>query len=57
MKVASRVGAKHVVFVPRDAEGFAVRDMIAGKDEMKQPDLDALRAWLRDRRAARGESR
>lgn len=57
MKVASRVGAKHVVFVPRDAEGFGVRDMVAGKDEMKQPDLDTLRAWLRARRAAGGESR
>ncbi|MEK7347838.1 MAG: ATP phosphoribosyltransferase regulatory subunit, partial [Candidatus Eisenbacteria bacterium] len=57
MKVASRVGAKHVVFVPRDAGGFAVRDMVAGKDEMKQPDLDALRIWLRAHRAAGGESR
>ena len=57
MKVASRVGATHVVFVPRDAEGFAVRDMVAGKDEMKQPDLDALRTWLRARRAAGRESR
>ncbi|HEU4725505.1 MAG TPA: hypothetical protein VFU59_09450, partial [Candidatus Eisenbacteria bacterium] len=52
MKVASRIGAKHAVFVPREAEGYAVRDMISGKDEMKQPDLDSLRAWLRARRAA-----
>ena len=57
MKVASRVGARHVVFVPRDAEGFAVRDMVLGKDEMKQPDLDTLRTWLRARRAAGGGSR
>ncbi len=57
MKVASRVGARHVVFVPRDAEGFAVRDMVLGKDEMKQPDLDTLRTWLRARRAAGGSSR
>jgi histidyl-tRNA synthetase len=56
MKVAARAGAKAVVFVPKEAEGFAVRDMLAGKDEAKQPDLDSLRAWLRLRRAARAVS-
>ena len=57
MKVASRIGAKHAVFVPREADGYAVRDMISGKDEMKQPDLDTLRAWLRARRATAGTTR
>jgi len=55
MKVASRAGAKRVVFVPPDGDGYAVRDMIGGNDEMKQPDLDALRAWLRARRAGSTE--
>jgi histidyl-tRNA synthetase len=57
MKVASRLGAKVVVFVPRDEDGYGVRDMIEGKDAMKQPDLNSLRAWLHARRRAREESR
>jgi histidyl-tRNA synthetase len=52
MKVASRLGAKIVVFVPKDDDGYGVRDMIEGKDEMKQPSLESLRSWLRDRRRA-----
>jgi len=50
MKVASRTGAKYVVFAPREADGYAVRDMIAGRDEAKQPTLESLRDWLRGRR-------
>ena len=56
MKVASRAGAKYVVFVPAEADGYAVRDMIAGKDEPKQTDLDRLRDWLRGRRRERAAS-
>ncbi|HSN67990.1 MAG TPA: ATP phosphoribosyltransferase regulatory subunit, partial [Thermoanaerobaculia bacterium] len=52
MKVASRLGAKYVVFVPRDDDGYGVRDMIEGKDAMKQPSLESLGSWLRDRRRA-----
>jgi histidyl-tRNA synthetase len=57
MKVASRLGARFVVFVPRDPDGYAIRDMIEGKDEMKQPDLDACRTWLRAHRAAAAGAR
>jgi histidyl-tRNA synthetase len=57
MKVASRVGAKHVVFVPREAGGYGVRDMVAGKDEEKQADLEGLRAWLLARRRPREGTR
>ncbi len=57
MKVASRAGAKRVVFVPPDGDGYAVRDMIEGKDDMKQPDLDSLRSWLHARRATTAEAR
>jgi len=53
MKVASRIGARYVAFVPSEADGYAVRDMVAGKDEARQPDLEALRAFLRARRASR----
>jgi histidyl-tRNA synthetase len=57
MKVASRVGAKHVVFVPRDEGGYGVRDMVEGKDEERQADLERLRAWLLERRRAREGTR
>ena len=56
MKVASRAGAKYVVFVPAEADGYAVRDMAAGKDETKQTDLNQLRDWLRERRRERDAS-
>jgi histidyl-tRNA synthetase len=56
MKVASRAGAKYVVFVPAEADGYAVRDMAAGKDEAKQADLNQLRDWLRERRLERDAS-
>jgi histidyl-tRNA synthetase len=57
MKVASRIAASRVVFVPRDDDGYAVRNMTEGKDEMKQPDLATLRSWLRARRAGTPEAR
>jgi len=57
MKVASRAGAKRVVFVPPDGDGYAIRGMIEGKDDMKQPDLDSLRSWLHARRATTAEAR
>jgi histidyl-tRNA synthetase len=53
MKVASRAGANYVVFVPAEADGYAVRDMTAGKDEPRLADLDRLRDWLRERRRER----
>jgi histidyl-tRNA synthetase len=57
MKVASRTGAKYVVFVPAEAYGYAVRDMAAGRDEPKQADLNDLRDWLRERRRERDASK
>ncbi len=50
MKWASKTGARWTVFVPKGAEGYAVRDMAAGKDETAQPTADALRRWLTERR-------
>jgi histidyl-tRNA synthetase len=52
MKWASKLGARHAVFVPRDDEGYPVRDMTAGIDEPKQASVDALRAWLLERKRA-----
>src|SRR5262245_10850962 len=46
MKWASKTGARFVVFVPKDAEGYAVRDMEAGKDEGKLGTVEALRERL-----------
>ena len=50
MKWASRVGAKWAVFVPKGEDGYAVRDMTAGKDEPKQRSIEELRSWLLKRR-------
>ncbi|MGH7681421.1 MAG: histidine--tRNA ligase [Candidatus Eiseniibacteriota bacterium] len=52
MKWASKVRARYVVFVPAEAGGYAVRDMEAGRDEARQPSVEALASWLRERRAA-----
>lgn len=46
MKWASKMGARWAVFVPKGEDGYAVRDMIAGTDEAKQPSPGALRTWL-----------
>ena len=43
MKWASKTGARFVVFVPPDPEGYAVRDMEGGKDEGKIRTVEALR--------------
>lgn len=56
MKWASRTGARHVVFVPPDAEGYSIRDMEAGRDEVKQKTVESLRDFLRSR-AAEGAAR
>ncbi|TMQ56379.1 MAG: histidine--tRNA ligase [Candidatus Eisenbacteria bacterium] len=50
MKWASKIGARWAVFVPKGPEGYAVRDMAAGKDEAKQPSDEDLRRWLLGRR-------
>jgi histidyl-tRNA synthetase len=52
MKWASKVQARWAVFVPKGAEGYAVRDMAQGKDEARQPSIEALKAWLSERRHA-----
>jgi histidyl-tRNA synthetase len=49
MKWASRLQARWAVFVPRDAEGYAVRNMTAGRDEPRQRDEEALRRFLLER--------
>lgn len=46
MKWASKMGARFAVFVPPDADGYAVRNMKAGADEPKQKDAAALRSFL-----------
>ncbi len=56
MKWASKIRARYVVFVPSETSGFAIRDMEAGKDEARQPSVEALAAWLRDRRATAAEA-
>jgi len=50
MKWASKMGAKWAVFVPKGEDGYAVRDMAAGKDEQRQPSIEELRSWLLKRR-------
>jgi histidyl-tRNA synthetase len=52
MKWASKLQVRYVVFVPSDAEGYAVRDMMAGKDEGKFRTVEALRERLLGRAAA-----
>jgi histidyl-tRNA synthetase len=49
MRWASKTGARWAVFVPRDPEGYSVRNMAEGKDEPKQPDEAALRRFLLER--------
>jgi histidyl-tRNA synthetase len=46
MKWASKTGARWTVFVPRGQEGYAVRDMSAGKDEAAQRTAEDLKRWL-----------
>jgi histidyl-tRNA synthetase len=50
MKWASKTGARWAVFVPRDAEGYSVRNMDEGKDGPRQPDAEALRGFLLEAR-------
>ncbi len=50
MKWASKIGARWAVFVPKGEDGYAVRDMAAGKDETKQRSIEDLRRWLLERR-------
>ena len=52
MKWASKLGARYAVFHPKDADGYPVRDMTAGKDEVKQSTVEALKGWLLERRSA-----
>ncbi|MGE5174799.1 MAG: histidine--tRNA ligase [Hyphomicrobiales bacterium] len=56
MKWASKTGARHVVFVPSDADGYALRNMEAGADEPRAAGAAALRAFLLERRV-QGEGR
>jgi histidyl-tRNA synthetase len=51
MKWASKLGARYAVFHPQDSDGYPVRDMTAGKDEVKQNTVEALQRWLLERRA------
>jgi histidyl-tRNA synthetase len=46
MKWASKVGARWAVFVPPGPEGYAVRDMVQGKDEARQRTVEDLKRWL-----------
>ena len=46
MKWASKTGARFVVFVPPDSEGYSLRDMEAGKDEGKVGTVESLRERL-----------
>jgi len=52
MKWASKTGARWAVFVPRDPEGYSVRNMDEGKDEPRQSDERTLREFLLERRPA-----
>jgi histidyl-tRNA synthetase len=56
MKWASKLKARYVVFVPSDSEGYAVRDMEAGKDEGKLRTVEALRERLLGRTATAGRT-
>ncbi|HKW50959.1 MAG TPA: histidine--tRNA ligase [Candidatus Eisenbacteria bacterium] len=51
LKWAAKVGARYAVFVPADPDGHPVRDLRAGKDEMKQKSAESLRRWLLERPA------
>ena len=51
MKWASKLGARYAVFHPQDSDGYPVRDMTAGKDEVKQSSVEALKRWLLERKA------
>ena len=51
LKWASKIGARYAVFVPPDPDGYPVRDLGAGKDEMKQESAESLRRWLLERAA------
>ncbi len=51
MKWASKLGTRYAVFHPKDADGYPVRDMAAGKDEVKQSTVEALQGWLLERRS------
>jgi len=46
MKWASKLMARWAVFVPRAADGYAIRDMAAGKDGPKQPTEEDLRRHI-----------
>ncbi len=50
MKWASKIEARYVVFVPPDGEGYAIRDMEAGRDEARQRSARELYRWLLERR-------
>ena len=52
MKWASKLGTRFAVFLPKDPDGYSVRDMIAGTDEPKQSTPDSLKHWLLERAAA-----
>ena len=52
LKWASKIGARYAAFVPPDPDGHPVRDMEAGKDEVKQESADTLRGWLLQRRGS-----
>ncbi len=52
LKWASKIGARYAAFVPPDPDGHPVRDMGAGKDEVKQKSAESLRRWLLERRAS-----
>jgi len=51
MKWASKLGARFAVFHPQDSDGYSVRDMTAGRDEVKQESVEALQRWLLEQRA------
>jgi histidyl-tRNA synthetase len=55
LKWASKIGARYAVFVPPDPDGYPVRDMGAGKDEVKQESAESLRRWLLERRVSAPE--
>jgi len=46
VEAAPGTGARFVVFVPPDSEGYSLRDMEAGKDEGKVGTVESLRERL-----------
>jgi histidyl-tRNA synthetase len=46
MKWAGKTGARWAIFVPKGPEGYAVRDMAAGKDEPPKRTVEELRRWM-----------